>query len=304
MEHHHRQMSRLVKAAALVAVFLLAGCGGSPATLTLPEDPVIAAAGDIACASGSVKDATHCHQAETAALLAGADVVLPLGDNQYNSGTLTEYRASYDPSWGKYRTVSKPVPGNHEGSSKAGYRSYFGFPSTGPLYYSYDVGSWHVVAVDSDQCARTGCPAGSAQEQWVRQDLAAHPTQCTLAYWHQARWASGTTLTDNTYMGPIYTAMYEAGVDLVLNGHNHAYERFYPMTPAGVRDDSRGIRQIIVGTGGANFSGGTPLRANSVLRHNQTFGVLKVTLGAGAYDWRFVPEVGKSFTDSGSASCH
>jgi hypothetical protein len=268
-------------------------------------DPVIAAAGDIACPAGYTVTATSCRHLQTSNLLDGVAAVLPVGDLQYDS-TYSNFLASYDPTWGRFKSISHPVPGNHEGSAAAAYFQYWGDQAgeTGKGWYSYDIASWHVVAINSNQCALSGCYAGSAQELWVRADLAAHPAACTLAYWHQPRWASGTTLTDNDYMSTIYADLYEAGVDVLVAGHNHAYERFLPMNPSGVVDDARGIQEFIVGTGGKDHSGSTTLRQNSVLRHNATFGVLKLTLHERSYEWNFQPEAGATFTDSGNRGCH
>ena len=269
-------------------------------------DPIIAAAGDIACEASAIKSATTCHQLETSRLLGGVSNVLALGDTQYNSGAYSDFITQYDPSWGQYKSITKPVPGNHEGTTASGYYQYFGSLAgvAGKGWYSYDIGTWHILAINSNLCALYGCTAGSEQEQWVKADLAAHPTACTLAYWHQPRWASGSTLADNPYMSTIYADLYNGGADVLLAGHNHAYERFYPMDPAGTRNDTFGIQEIIVGTGGRNHGGNTPLRANSVLRNDTAFGVMKMTLHPNSYDWQFVPESGVSFTDSGTRACH
>ena len=277
-------------------------------TPILTTDPVIAAAGDIACPTGSVTSATTCRQNQTSDLLSNATAVLALGDLQYNSGSYSDFLASYDPSWGRFKAKSYPVLGNHEygSTNAAGYFQYWGSQAgaAGKGWYSYDLGAWHIIAINSNQCALSGCNAGSEQELWVKADLAAHPAACTLAYWHQPRWASGSTMSDNAYMSTLYTDLYDANADLVLAGHNHAYERFQPMNPAGNVDTGRGLEEIIVGTGGRDHSGGTTLRSNSVLRNNNTFGVLNVTLHANSYDYKFQPEAGASFSDIGSRSCH
>jgi Ca2+-binding RTX toxin-like protein len=267
-------------------------------------DPVVAAAGDIACASSKVGTDT-CHQMATSDLLvdAGLAKVLALGDNQYDSGSLSDYNAYYNPSWGRVKSITRPVLGNHENSG-SGYFDYFG-SLAGPRpngYYSYDIGGWHLIALNSN-CDRVACAAGSAQEQWLRSDLAAHPDSCTLAYFHHARFSSGHD-GDNVFMQDIWQALYDAEADVVLAGHSHNYERLAPMDASGNRDSVRGIRSFVVGTGGAFFTGISNIRPNSEVHQSNTYGVLKLTLHAGGYDWQFVPEAGRTFTDSGSGNCH
>jgi acid phosphatase type 7 len=278
---------------------------------------VIAAAGDIACApddpfffSGS-GDATHCAQRRTANLVGSVDAVLPLGDEQYNSGSLTNYLAVFDKTWGAFKGKSYPVPGNHEyGQTNAGgYFSYFGSRAgtKGQGWYSFDVGGWHLIAVNSE-CDRLGsaCASGGAQEQFVRADLAAHPASCTLAYWHEPRFSSGSAVVKNAQaMAPIWTDLYNAGVDLVLTAHKHSYERFAPLNASGQPlSNSRGMREIIIGTGGEDHAGRPAAITGSQVINNKTFGVLKVTLAAGSYSWQFVGEPGSTFSDSGSTACH
>jgi hypothetical protein len=277
-------------------------------------DPVVAAAGDIACDPGHPSfnngqgTATECRQLATSNLLVGAGdaAVLLLGDNQYEDGTLAKYNASYDPSWGRVKATTRPAPGNHEYNTAGatGYYAYFGAAAGDPArgYYSYDVGTWHLVALNSNCAAIGGCGAGSAEEQWLRADLAAHPAACTLAYWHHPRFSSGEHGSD-TLTSALWQALYDAGADVVLVGHDHHYERFAPQTAAGALDQARGLREFVVGTGGRSHYGTPTIRANSEVRNSDTFGVLRLTLRPAGYDWRFVPAVG-SFTDAGAASCH
>nr|MBA2641719.1 metallophosphoesterase [Actinomycetota bacterium] len=276
--------------------------------------PKIAAAGDIACdpASGSYNGgqgtATECKQRATSDLLVAGDyaAVLTLGDNQYEDGAYDKYTASYGPSWGRVKSVTKPAPGNHEyqTSGAAGYFQYFGAAAGDPSrgYYSFDVGSWHLIALNSNCASVGGCGAGSAQEQWLRADLAASSATCTLAYWHHPRFSSGEHGSDSTYTA-FWQALSDANADLVLVGHDHDYERFAPQSPSGGLDLTRGLRQFVVGTGGKNLRTFPTVRANSEARDVTSHGVLELTLGASGYSWRFVPAVG-SFTDTGSASCH
>ena len=198
------------------------------------------------------------------------------------------------------------MPGNHEYLTRAanGYFSYFGAaagdPATG--YYSFDVGAWHVVALNSNCSAVGGCASGSPQERWLRADLAAHPAACTLAYWHHPRFSSGEHGNEPAY-DAFWRDLYAAGADVVLNGHDHDYERFAPQDPSGGSDLARGVREFVVGTGGKNHYRFLTLQPNSQVRDATTFGVLELTLHRTSYDWRFLPEPGKTFTDSGSAVC-
>jgi Ca2+-binding RTX toxin-like protein len=281
-------------------------------------DPVIAAAGDIACDpadqyynSGS-GDAAHCRQKYTSNLLVNGNyaAILPLGDNQYDNATLTKYKTSYNPSWGRVKPITRPVPGNHEPGNATGYFDYFNGSgvsngAAGPRgkgYYSYDVGTWHLIALNSN-CSQVPCASGSAQERWLRADLAAHTNACTLAYWHHPRFSSGHD-GNNTFMQPLWQDLYDGGAEVALSGHSHDYERFAPQNASGKLDRVNGIRQFVVGTGGAFFTGISTKKPNSEVRQNSTYGVLSLTLGASSYTWKFVPESGKSFTDSGTTACH
>jgi acid phosphatase type 7 len=288
------------------------------------RDPVIGAAGDIACdptvegiSEHPASPGEQCQQMATSDLLLrdGVVAVLPLGDNQYEDGTLAKYRASYGPSWGRLKRITRPVPGNHEyvrsGDSPdaLGYFRYFGAAAGDPAkgYYSYDIGSWHLIALNSQCGALDGCRAGSRQERWLRRDLADHPARCTLAYWHEPRFSSGPHGQEPVY-DDFWRDLYAGGVDVVLNGHNHVYERFAPQDPDAQLDPARGIREFVVGTGGRNhyspdYAFGT-VQPNSEVRNAQTFGVLELTLHDGGYDWHFVPTAGGTFTDAGTGSCH
>ncbi len=232
--------------------------------------------------------------------------MLLLGDNQYENGAYSKFLASYDPSWGRVKSITRPTPGNHEyqTAGAAGYYQYFGAAAGDPAkgYYSFDVGGWHLVALNSNCSAVGGCGAGSPQEQWLRADLAAHQTDCTLAYWHHPRFSSGEHGSDSAYTA-FFQALYDANADVVLVGHDHDYERFAPQTPAGALDLARGIRQFVAGSGGKNVRTFETVRPNSEARDVSSLGVLELTLGSTGYEWRFRAAVG-SFTDSGSAACH
>lgn len=292
--------------------------GGSNVTSPAPHGRVsgvrIAAAGDIACDPTSSSfnagegSGLNCRQLATSDLLVGGgySAVLTLGDIQYEDGAYAKFTSSYDPSWGRVESITKPAPGNHEYQSggAAGYFRYFGSAAGDPAkgYYSYDLGGWHVVALNSNCSAVGGCGAGSTQEQWLRADLAAHPAVCTLAYWHHPRFSSGAHGSDSTYQA-FWQALDDANGDLVLVGHDHDYERFAPQTPSGRLDSTRGIRQFVVGSGGKEVRPFSTIRANSEARDAASLGILELTLGAGVYEWRYRPAVG-SFADSGATSCH
>jgi hypothetical protein len=274
---------------------------------------VIAAAGDIACAPSDANvggaNPAYCQQMATSNLIFGANYagVLLLGDNQYENGTKADYDAVYGPSWGRFLSTTYPVPGNHEynTASAAGYYQYFGSRAGDPTkgYYSYDIGSWHLIALNSN-CGVVSCSAGQAQEQWLRADLAAHAsTSCTLAYWHHPRFSSGAGHGSSTATQALWAALDQYGAEIVLVGHEHNYERFAPQTATGVAS-ATAIREFVVGSGGKNHYGfqATPI-ANSQVRNSTSFGILSLTLGTGSYNWNFVPTSG-SFTDTGSTAYH
>lgn len=284
-------------------------------------DPVIAAAGDIACDPASplfnagVGVPRYCRQKLSSDLLLRSDLarVLIPGDIQYEQGTLEQYRQSFDPSWGRAKELISPVPGNHEYDTPeaAGYFDYFNgigvrsgpAGSRGEGWYSYDVGSWHVVALNSE-CARVGgCDPDSPQGRWLREDLAAHPAACTLAYWHGARFTSGRYGDQSERVRPLFDAAYGAGVDVVLSGHEHFYERFGPQDGEGRPDPARGVRQFTVGMGGKGPHGFVTVAPNSEFRTASVIGVLEMTLREGGYDWRLVRAPTSSVFDSGSGTC-
>jgi hypothetical protein len=282
------------------------GASSAPATTTAvitdPGPPtssvVLVGAGDIAVCNKSDDEAT-------ANLLdAIAGTVFTLGDNVYDSGTATEFQNCYGPSWGRHKARTKPSAGNHEyqTTGASGYYGYFGAAAGDPTkgYYSYDAGAWHVVVLNSN-IARD---ANSAQLAWLRADLAANPRPCTLAYWHHPRFSSSSVHGNNLSVQAFWDALYEAGADVVMAGHDHTYERFAPQKPDGSADAANGIRQFVVGTGGRGlYAFGTP-KPNSQVRNNTTYGVLELTLSDNDYSWRFVPAPPGTFTDTGTGTCH
>jgi hypothetical protein len=294
------------------------------ATATGGSDPVVLAAGDIACDptdasyNGGAGTASACQQLATGNELTGTVAVLPLGDDQYNAATLSQFQQVYDPSWGRAKAITYPASGNHEymTAGAPGYYTYFGSAASPQDagctanckgYYSYDLGAWHIIVLNSE-CTRVsgGCQAGSPQEQWLQADLATHPATCTLAYWHRPLFTSGSSLGDAA-VHDLWVDLYNAHADLVLNGHDHDYERLAPQDPSGAADPTNGISEIIAGTGGKDHGGWGAIAANSVVRNRTTFGVLKLTLHPTSFDWQFMPDTQSgngTFTDSGSQGCH
>jgi len=267
-----------------------------------PVKAVLLAVGDIATCNGEGDEVV----AQLVENLPGA--VALLGDNVYEKGSASQYQHCYDPNWGPFKNRTHPAVGNHEYLTlkASGYFNYFGPAAGDPTqgYYSYALGAWHLIALNSNCSQVGGCQAGSAQEQWLRADLAAHPAACTLAYWHHPLFSSGQH-GSNTQMWAVWQALYEAGADVVLNGHDHDYERFAPQDPEGVADSAQGLREFVVGTGGKNhYKFSQAPSANSEVRNDKTFGVLKLTLSPQSYTWEFIPEPGKSFADQGEAVCH
>jgi hypothetical protein len=265
--------------------------------LVVVGPPVLVGAGDIAACG-------HTSGEATAALLDSIPgVVFTAGDNAYQDGTTQDYARCYAPSWGRHRARTRPTPGGHDYRTPGAYPYfvYFGANAgdSGKGYYSYDLGTWHVIAINSN----IGRGAGSPQEQWLRADLAAHTTQCTVAYWYAPRFSSGVHGNDVT-MAPVWQVLYDGGADVVISGHDHIYERFAPQTPDGTPDVTRGIREFVVGTGGGDLTAVAHVRPNSEVRITGMYGVLKLSLQPTGYSWRFVPARGGATTDSGSANCH
>jgi acid phosphatase type 7 len=232
--------------------------------------------------------------------------VFTLGDNAYPDGTAEDFRECYDPTWGKYKRRTKPAAGNHEYNTSEArpYFEYFGRKAGKPGrgYYAYDRGSWHIVVLNSN-CEEVGCGARSRQGRWLRRNLAKHRTRCTLAYFHHPLFSSGEH-GNQTKVRRIWRKLYRANADVILSGHDHNYERFAPQKPNGTKYRPRGIRQFVVGTGGAERRPFDKIQPHSQVRNARTSGVLKLKLRSGSYRWKFVPVASKSFTDSGTDHCH
>lgn len=295
-----------------------ASSGRSSASAAPPTALHVVAAGDVAC--------DGCSQGATAALidqLLFADhlaAVLVLGDLAYPNGSATDFQSFYAPAWGRPEILrlSHPVPGNHEYAtgSANGYFDYFDGAGTtsGPAgprgegYYSFDLGAWHVIGLNtSDECRFVACGATSAQHDWLVADLAAHPSLCTLAFWHHPRYHAGTSTGELEAVAPLWNALYLAGVDVVLNGHEHGYQQLSPLDDTGRLDLGAGIRTFVVGTGGGDFDTtfGGPRLADLETSITGTHGVLELTFSPTGYQWQFVAADGsRPPAASGSELCH
>jgi hypothetical protein len=298
---------------------LRAGGAEPPATST-----VVAAVADMACSVAQRTQAEQqgrtdiCRSAATAAVARAMNpaLVIAAGDLQYEQATLEDFQQAYEPSWGSLKSITRPALGNHEYCSyvcpdpqaavRAGYFTYFGSGAgtPGQGWYSYDIGGWHVAVLNSECGVAGGCEVNSPQERWLRADLAAHPTACTLAYWHRPLFSGGRE-GENPLMGTIWDDLYRAGVELVINGHQHQYERFAPQTSSRAPDGSGGVLEIVAGTGGRSHLAPVAVRPNTVVHNADTFGVLRLDLRPLGFSWRFQPAAGSgTFTDSGSRNCH
>lgn len=267
-----------------------------------PTPAVFTGAGDISICGQTGDD-------QTAALLANLPgKYFTAGDTANESGALFEFEHErcFASSWGQFKERIHPAAGNHEYNTPgaAGYFQYFGAAAGNPGegWYTFEYGGWQIVVLNSN-CNDVACGTQSTQITWLRETLAESTARCTLAIWHHPRWSSGLVGSDGR-MWPAYRALYEAGAEIVISGHDHHYERFMPLDPRGKPDPERGIRQFVVGTGGVNYRLFGAILPESEVRHTGTFGVLKLELSPDSYTWEFLPVEGETFTDSGSASCH
>jgi acid phosphatase type 7 len=286
-----------VLGAGVLSIGVLSACQPS---VQPSDDPVLIGAGDIATCEDDADEAT----AELIEDIPGT--VFTLGDNAYEAGTAEEYAECYEPGWGRFKDRTRPAIGNHEyfaSEDAAGYFGYFGEDAgeAGKGWYSYDVGGWHIVVLNSECEFAGGCDETSEQGQWLKADLEANARACMLAYWHTPRFSPGGGFNDSTEY--FWQMLYEHDAELILNGHDHFYVRFAPQTPDGVVDEARGIRQITVGTGGAELFGFDSEAENIEARNQFAFGVLKLTLRPDRYEWEFI-STGILFSDSGENACH
>jgi 3',5'-cyclic AMP phosphodiesterase CpdA len=290
-------LARMLVAAAIVGSGLIAphpaAAGGKLA--------ILVGAGDIASCGGHNDDAT------AAVVARQGGVVFTAGDNVYDVGSYQEFLDCYAPSWGRFKDRTSPAPGNHDYDTPggAGYYRYFGARAgtAGKGWYAYNRATWRIYVLNSNCSAVGGCSMGSPQQRWLAADLAAHPHRCVLAYWHHPRFSSGKHGNNLDVQG-FWITLYRAGAELVVNGHDHDYERFAKQNYYGQRRPYHGIREFVVGTGGAGLRPFPSLLANSVVSRADTFGVLKLVLRPGKYSWQFLPAAGGTFTDSGRGVCH
>jgi hypothetical protein len=272
------------------------------------DDPVLVGAGKIAACDSSGVGGDSPGDEATAKLLDDIPgTVFTAGDNAFTDGTAAQYQDCYDPTWGRHKARTMPAPGqrDYNTAGASGYFGYFGSAAGDPTkgYYSYDRGQWHIVSLNS-MCENVGgCGANSPMVTWLEQDLAANSSTCTLAYFNHPLFSSGYH-GNKPKVRPIWDALYGAGADVVVNGRDHDYERFAPQDPSGAADPARGIREFVVGTGGAHHVPFETVQPNSEVRNADTYGVLKLTLHQSSYEWQFVPVEGQTFTDSGTTNCH
>jgi hypothetical protein len=297
--------SRARLAAALVALACgaaLATCGGDQGR---PREAVLLAAGDIGDCGTQGDEATSrlldAHPTATIAVL---------GDVAYQHGSASDFERCFAPSWGRFRARMRPTAGNHDHATPdaAGYAAFFGARGgpTGTYRYSYDLGAWHVVVLDSDCWRVAGCALDDPQARWMRADLRRHRARCTLAYWHRPPFSSGRygDPADTERVRPLWRVAVEEGVDVVLTAHEHSYERHAPMDANG-NPDAGGTRLFVVGTGGGNLRRfRNPQLPSTEVRNDDTWGVLRLELQTDRYDWRFLPVDGRTFSDHGSGACN
>jgi hypothetical protein len=302
-----RMMRRGRWAATFAVASVLALSPGVPlptaAADGVPTDTaVLFAAGDVHSCEGAGDLATADLLSSLLAETPGATVAM-LGDAVSLRPTAANYLACYGPGWGRFLDITRPVVGNHDYSSTGatGYFDYFGAAAgeRDKGWYSFDLGAWHVIALNGNCSKVGGCGSTSPQGTWLKADLAAHPNDCTLALWHQPLYSSSLS---TAAVRPLFQQLYDAGADVVLNGHLHNYEMFQPQNALGAADD-RGVRQFVVGTGGSSSHPFGTILPNSAVRIDDTLGVLRLELRPTGYDWQYLPVPGSTSTDSGSAEC-
>jgi hypothetical protein len=306
-----RRLRWVSRCLAAATGFALTACGSGSAPVEPPPPPPPLPAETILVAGNIATCGTTNDEATAAVLDTLPGTVFTLGDNVFPDGSLGAYTDCYQPSWGRHRARTYATLGNHEyslGNASPSF-DYFG-DRAGPRnlgYYSIDLGNWHIVVLNvNDSTVGANKPfEGSSQEKWLKADLAAHSKACTLAIWHNTRFFSSNTTgwTSNAYVTGLWKLLYDARVDLVLNGQQHDYERFPPMTSTGSLDEVKGIREFNVGTGGESTETMVAIAQYSEAR-SDAFGILKLVLDAGTYSWEFVPTVPGQFSDTGAGKCH
>ena len=293
----------VVFASVVLAVLLVSTAAVLTAEQSVGQTSAVTLVG-----AGDISRCDSTGDTATAKLLGSiSGTVFTAGDNAYKEGTRYQFNNCYDPTWGRYKARTKPTVGNHEYRTPgaSGYFNYFGAAAgePGKGYYSYNRGAWHIVALNS-MCAyvKGGCEPTSPMLTWLKNDLAAHPTRCTLAYFHKPLFSSGYS-RGNPVVKPLWNVLYNHHADVIVSGHDHVYERFARQTPSGALDE-HGIREFVVGTGGAELGGFNYTARHSQVRNARTYGVLKLRLESAGYRWKFVAVAGKTFTDSGFNFCH
>ncbi|RPJ40962.1 MAG: alkaline phosphatase, partial [Chloroflexi bacterium] len=278
----------------------------TPSPSPTPTPAVLIGAGDIAVCG----DAPELQGDEkTAALIENqirqypGAVVFTAGDTAYGEGSPAQLRNCFGPTWGRFKDRIRPAAGNHDYMTGSGspYFEYFGAAAgeTAQGYYSYDLGDWHIVVLNSN-CNDIACGPDSKQVKWLRDDLQNSGKACILAYWHHPRWSSG--LAGGRFAATFWRTAAELGVDVVVNGDDHDYERFAPMDAEG-NADPNGVREFVVGTGGAPLRQWGEIRPNSEVRYNGAHGVIQFKLSPGHYEWEFIPAEDTALTDTGSGAC-
>ena len=298
-------VAALVAPALSSAATLADDADSSADTTTVATTVTLVGAGDIAVCTTSYDSAT----AELVQDVLDADstaIAFTAGDNVYPNGSSALFASCYDPTWGAFKARTRPVPGNHEYYKNPGAAGYFGYfgAQAGPAgrgWYRYMAGTWRVYALTSECGPSSSC--FKKQLKWLKADLNNNPTQCVLAIWHRPRWSSGVEHGSSARMAQVFQLLYNRGADVVINGHEHGYERFAPTDPTGAVN-ANGIREFVVGTGGAGLYPFGPTLAASEVHDSTSHGVLKLDLAPGSYSWEFMPVPGDTFTDSGSAACH
>lgn len=267
------------------------------------------AVGDIAQCYGLPPDPTTGSMITGTMLQQTSGWIFTLGDNSNDNGTMDDYNLCFTPTWGSLMPRLHPAMGNHDTNYPTNdgipYFTYFSGMTGTNGYYSLNLGSWHIIVLNSQCNYSLGCATGSPQERWLAMDLAANTQPCVLAIWHQPLFTTGNE-SPLPVIVSFWQDLYNAHADLILNGHNHIYERYLPQDPSGALDLTNGIREMVVGTGGANHGGMllTPMAPNEEVRDGVTFGYLKLKLYPDSFTWEFVPQPGKDFTDAGSQTCH
>jgi hypothetical protein len=271
----------------------------TPIKTTTPTQAATTSGSVVMVGAGDISDCGNNNDEATAKLVDNiGGTVFTAGDNVYTDGTYTQFVNCYNPTWGRSKSRTDPSPGNHDYNT-GGAAGYFQYFNNVPAYYAYNLGSWRIYSLNSE----ISVSATSPQVTWLKADLAANPKLCVMAYWHKPRFSSGSTHGSNSSMQTLWSVLDAAGADLVINGHEHNYERFAEMNASGAAV-SPGLREIVVGTGGeSHYAFGSALAASQV-RNGTTYGVIKLTLSSTGYTWQFVPVAGSTFTDSGSSNCH